>query len=345
MASSPVFSVVIATYNRADLVTQTIESVLRQTEDSFEIIVVDDGSVDDTRQVLVAYEDRIRYFFQENRGMAGARNRGIQEARGEFVALLDSDDLWEPRYLEEVGKVFEEFPETGAVFVAEREIDAQGSRRPRVYSKRTDGRWFTPLGMISTDTRVGSGRPPVVRRSLLTEFGAYDEGLCGAWDSELWIRLSFQVPMTIVPEPLVLRRKHDSNYSSDMVKDGTAWLVFLNRIERDHPEFVREHVWAMRRARSKNLLRIGRSLLARVPEEPQSLPDARRHLVQSLLQYPLFLRAWSYLTISCVAPSAYQDLHNLGARVAGRMNLGPNRTPTAEPDHDRPRRTHVKRSS
>ena len=336
MATGPLFSVVIATYGRADFVTKTIDSVLRQTEESFEIVIIDDGSVDHTREALGPYEGRIRYFYQENQGMARARNRGIREARGEFVALLDSDDLWEARYLEEVRKVFEQYPETGAVFVAERDIDAQGVRRSRVYGKRSEGRWFTPISMISTDTRVGSGRLPVVRRALLTEFGAYDVGLCGAWDSELWIRLSFQVPMTVVPEPLVLRRRHKGNYSSDKVKDGKAWLVILDRVARDRPEFARDHAWALRRARSKSFLRVGRSLLARSAEEPDQLPEARHYLRRALLLYPLFLRAWSYLAIGLAAPSSYQRLHDLGVRIVDRMNLGPRRTlrtPPAEPDH------------
>ena len=160
MESSPTYSVVIPTYNRSHYVVEAVESALAQTTGDLEVIVVDDGSQDGTVDALSPYMDRIRYLFQENRGMAAARNRGIDEARGEFVGLLDSDDRWEPELLADVREIFDNHPETGAVFLAEREMDHRGNLCPRVFSKRTPGLFFTPEGMIGRDTRVGSGRPP-----------------------------------------------------------------------------------------------------------------------------------------------------------------------------------------
>lgn len=330
MPRDPLFSVVIATYNRAAFVREAVDSVLAQTETDFELIVVDDGSNDGTREALATYGDRLRYVFRENTGMAGARNRGIREARGELIALLDSDDLFLPRCLEAGRKLFELHPRAGAIFLAERIFDEAGEVQPRVYSKRSEGAWFTPMGMITTDTRVGSGRPPIVRRALLEEFGGYDEGLCGAWDSELWIRLSFKTPMTILEEPLILKRVHGENFSADRVKDGLAWLEILDRVERDHPELAAENTWALRRDRGKQHVRIGASLLARSAEDRRSLSEARRHLLLGLRHYPLFLRAWSYLLTSLLGPGAYSWLHALGARTVKRLNLGPRRLPAVQ---------------
>ena len=111
MTSSPVFSVIIPTFNRADLVLNAVISVLEQTFSNYEVVVVDDGSTDETRALLQPYADRIRYFYQENAGVSAARNRGIAESRGEYLAFLDSDDLFAPRMLEEAKRTFECHPE------------------------------------------------------------------------------------------------------------------------------------------------------------------------------------------------------------------------------------------
>ena len=303
--TQPLFSVVIPTYNRARFVPEAVQSVLDQTLSRVEVIVVDDGSSDNTGEVLRDFGDRISYIQQENRGMAAARNRGIAEARGEFIGLLDSDDVWQPPLLERVKQVFDEHPQAGAVFLAEREIDCSGNIRPRVHSKRTPGKFFTPEGMIGRDTGVGSGRPPVVRRSIFDLHGLYDESLCGAWDCELWIRYCFDVPMALLEEPLVLRRVHDDNYSSDQIKDSRAWLAILERVAERHPEFPAEHPRTFRRTLGKNHLRLGRELLARSAVEPDLRGEARRHLKRSIRTYPWFGRAWSYLLWSYLMPESY----------------------------------------
>ncbi len=303
--SEPLFSVVIPTYNRARYVAEAVQSVLDQTQPGVEVIVVDDGSQDNTADVLRQFGDRISYIQQENRGMAAARNRGIDEARGEYVGLLDSDDLWQPALLERVKEVFDEHPEAGAVFLAEQEFDCRGNIDPRVHSKRTPGKFFTPAGMIGRDTGVGSGRPPVVRRRIFDLHGTYDESLCGAWDCEIWIRYSFDVPMALLEEPLVLRRVHDDNYSSDQVKDSRAWLAILERVAERHPEFPAQHPRVYRRTLGKNHLRLGRELLARSAVEPELRREARRHLWSSIRTYPWFGRAWSYLAWSYLTPESY----------------------------------------
>jgi len=303
--AAPAVSVVIPTYNRARYVVEAVRSVLDQTDPDFELIVVDDGSTDGTRTALAPYLDRLRYVAQENRGMASARNRGIREARGGLVALLDSDDRWEPRLLAAVRAAFASDPEVGAVFVAEREMDESGRVLPRVHGKRTPGDLFTPEGMIGVDTRVGSGRPPVARRDLFGKLGFYDEELGGAWDCDLWIRWSFHTRMRIVPEPLVVRRKHAGNFSGDRAKDALAWLEILRRVERDHPDFVAGHPGTFRRAVGKNHLRLGRELLARSGGDPAAVRAARDELRKAVGAYPWFLRAWSYLAWSFVAPGTF----------------------------------------
>ena len=96
----PKVSVVIPTYNRAHLICETIDSILAQTYKDYEIIVVDDGSTDNTQEVLKRYGDKVRYFYQQNQGQASAWNFAVRQSSGEYIALLDSDDLWLPQKLE-----------------------------------------------------------------------------------------------------------------------------------------------------------------------------------------------------------------------------------------------------
>lgn len=305
MSAEPFFSIVIPTYNRARYVVEAVESVLAQSFAAVELIVVDDGSQDDTPQVLAPFAGRVRLIRQDNAGMAAARNRGAREARGTFVGFLDSDDLWEPTLLESAHRMLLEHPEVGALFVAEREFDDSGRVGSKVYTKRTPGPLFTSEGLVGRDTRVGSGRPAICRRALFEELGGYDPSLPGTWDCDLWIRFSFHAPMMLLPEALVLRRIHPGMNSADKLLDADGWLRLLEKLEREHPEFVRAHPRTYRRTRAKNLLRRGRELLVRSARQPELAAGARAALRASIKENPLVPRAWLYLAVGSVAPGSY----------------------------------------
>ena len=305
MPAPPLVSIVIPTYNRDDLVAQAIDSALAQTHPRCEVIVVDDGSTDRTPEVLARYAGKITAIRQDNKGLSGARNTGIRAAKGEFVGFLDSDDVWEPRLVEEALKLFAAYPKVGAVFLAERDIDLSGRIDPKVHGKRTPGLFFTPEGMIGRDTGVGSGRPPIARRDLLLTHGVFDESFRNFADCEMWIRHSFHFDMAILAEPLVLRRVHPGNVSADFAKDAVHWLRILDAVERDHPEFAAAHDAVMRRTRGKQHLRIGREYLARSRRDKTLLPESRQHLEDALRLWPRFYRGWAYLVWSYLAPSTY----------------------------------------
>ena len=302
---TPTFSVIIPTYNRAGLVVQAVESVLSQTFDDHEIIVVDDGSTDDTYRVLEPYFSQICYVRQENRGLAGARNRGIREAQGEFLAFLDSDDLFEPRMLEVVLETFQSHPSAGGVATAEWEVRNGGRPDARIITKRSPGEFFSSDSLMKRDTRVGCGRPAVVRRRLVEELGGFDESMRCAVDCELWIRYSFHMPIVHQPEPLVLRRVHDSNLSLNRKQDARDWLEILKRLEHEHPEFVREHQAIYRKALAKNYLRYGREVLAEESLNTELLSEARSALSSACRLSPWWLRPRVYLLWSRIAPSTY----------------------------------------
>ncbi|HXT53265.1 MAG TPA: glycosyltransferase family A protein, partial [Candidatus Eisenbacteria bacterium] len=116
MSRSPAVSVVVATYNRAKLLRETIDSILHQRFQDYELIVVDDGSTDDTRAMLAGFGSRIRYFYQENRGPSAARNAGVRHAVGRWISIQDSDDLCAPNHLECLYGYVTDRPHYGMVF-------------------------------------------------------------------------------------------------------------------------------------------------------------------------------------------------------------------------------------
>lgn len=123
---TPLVSVVVTAYNHGRFIQETLRSVFAQTYSNFEVIVVDDGSIDDTSTKLQEFNDRILYIHQENQGVAGSRNTGIQKAQGEFIALLDGDDLWEPGKLEIQTESLERSPRAGFSAVNGQEFDQNG---------------------------------------------------------------------------------------------------------------------------------------------------------------------------------------------------------------------------
>ena len=114
--SAPLVSVIVPTYNRAVLLSEAVNSVLLQTYQNIEIIVIDDGSTDDTTEVMATFGDRVRYTRRPNAGVNAARNLGLKQARGEFIALLDSDDLWAPFKIELQVRLLRTFTDVGFTF-------------------------------------------------------------------------------------------------------------------------------------------------------------------------------------------------------------------------------------
>lgn len=181
-------SVIIPTYNRAQYIAAAIDSVLGQTYPDYEIIVVDDGSTDNTRQVLSRYGERIRYIYQKNSKEGAARNNGIRHAQGEFVALLDSDDLWLPHKLERDVALFAADMGIGVVYSLAEYITSDG--KPVGWKPL---RWYEGdvLEKLALENFV-SLSTAVVRRACFEEVGYFNEDrqLSGSVDWEMWMRLA-----------------------------------------------------------------------------------------------------------------------------------------------------------
>lgn len=205
----PTVSVVIPTFNRGHLVTNAIESVLNQTFAAHEIIVVDDGSTDDTSDKLKPYEHRIQYFYQDNRGVSAAQNKGIELARGEWIAILASDDLWLPSKLErQVMAVAELGPQFGACFTdcgffGNSLESASAFERANFASASKVGPLRHPFECILARHAAIYVQSLLVRRSLLAALEGFDERMVVAEDTDLIFRLAFLTELCFVNEVLV----------------------------------------------------------------------------------------------------------------------------------------------
>lgn len=204
-ALHPTVSVVIPLYNARDVIAQTIGTVLAQTWKDYEIVVVDDGSRDGSGDLVRAFGDRVRYIRQENTGVAGARNRGIKESTGEYIAFLDHDDLWHPTKLEKQVVVLAQRPEVGLVITGIMHIRSDGTPTGDLGRAYNPGDRFYHVfvkGYVPTPSSA------MIRRSVFDVAGIFDSEFhsAGLDDHELWPRIAMVCEIAAVEEPLTYHR-------------------------------------------------------------------------------------------------------------------------------------------
>lgn len=222
-------SVVIPTYNSAHYIQEAIDSVLRQTYLPVEIIVVDDGSTDDAREVLKDFIEskKISYILKKNGGPASARNLGIQHSNGEFVAFLDADDIWESDKLEKQMKFFVD----SAVGLVYSDMVFFGAKtKNTTHSESTKG-FFR--GSVARQLIINNFIPTssvVVRRSIFDSTGYFNEqkDLIAIEDYDMWLRIAPFYIMEYVPESLVHYRLHDAQISSTRYLSVVRNLILLH---------------------------------------------------------------------------------------------------------------------
>jgi glycosyltransferase involved in cell wall biosynthesis len=226
----PAVSVVIPAYNAAWCVRKAVDSVLAQDFRDVELIVVNDGSTDDTLAVLRSYGDAIRVVDQRNGGMSNARNAGIRAARGEFLAFLDSDDWWLPGKLGRQVELLRTRPDLGFCSCAARVEDMQGRLLNLWECPAWEGPFVAHLFGSSADV-PGSCSAVLARRDLVLQVGAFDETLRGAEDPDLWIRLAAVSGYACLPEPgvVVLRRPGSVSRNLEAMRDSTLRMMRKNR--------------------------------------------------------------------------------------------------------------------
>jgi GT2 family glycosyltransferase len=230
MTYAPLVSVVIPAYNAAWCVRKAIDSVLAQDFRHFEVIVVNDGSTDDTAAVLSAYGDLIRVVHQANGGMSSARNAGIRAARGELIAFLDSDDWWLPGKLGCQVELMRARPDVGFTSAAARVEDPEGRLVNLWGCGQWDGSFLAHLFQNNGGIAGGSSAL-MVRRAVLESTGGYDETLGGVEDADLWMRLAAVTQYACIPEPqvVVLRRPGSVSRNIEGMRTGAIRVMKKNR--------------------------------------------------------------------------------------------------------------------
>jgi glycosyltransferase involved in cell wall biosynthesis len=334
-------SVVIPTYNRARWLPSAVQSVLSQTHPPAEVVIVDDGSKDETPQVCAAFPAPVRCVRQENAGAALARNRGIREASREWVAFQDSDDLWTPDKLEVQREALRLRPEAGWCITGFSIIDEAGQPRGEGPAFEDHFPVFREEGssveaffgrFFDSGTVVAAGRShrifwgdafpalflgnfafpqgTVVRRDLLQRLGGFDPAYRFAEDTNLFHRLAAEAPLVVVMTPLF--RYRVGSYDSIIKPGNTVPLIefslksldeCLARVGRAPEAVLRSH----RRGRERLLLRLAYSHLSN--HEPAA---ARRALRTTWSEGGgRSLRAASIFTASCLPAAALRAAHRV----------------------------------
>jgi glycosyltransferase involved in cell wall biosynthesis len=261
----PAVSVIMPVYNVEAYIGDAVRSVLAQSFRDFELVIVDDGGADGSLAICRRFDDpRIRIVTQRNRGLAGARNTGIAQGRGRYVALLDSDDLWEPRKLAVHVAHLDSCPDVGASYGGSEFIDDAG-RRLGIYQRPKIG-IASPKDVFCGRT-ISNGSVPVFRREMLEE-GAlpgdragrtyyFDETLRRSEDVECWTRLALtsRFKFDSVPEILTLYRVNSGGLSADVVRQLASWDEVCAKMERIDPTFIAAHG---REARGRELRYLAR---------------------------------------------------------------------------------------
>ncbi len=230
----PKVSVIIPTYNCAQYISEAMESALAQSYQDFEILIIDDGSTDNIKDVIKGYLDnfpnKVRYIFQENHGLANARNTGIQNAKGEFIALLDADDRWLPDRLEIGVREIEADPTVGLVhanitFMTE---EWKSIRTPRRNKEFLSGYIFEHIFLRHADISC----PTILfRKECCRQVGVFDENLTrlGCEDRDLWLRIAQKYRFQYVDKILAHYRVRKASMSNNLEKMLKAQLYVIDK--------------------------------------------------------------------------------------------------------------------
>lgn len=253
----PNISICIPTYNREYLLKETLESVFAQSYKDFEVVIVDDGSTDGTREMLEKNGFNVRYYWQENKGDAAARNKLIELAEGKYISFLDSDDLLYPDAIERMAAAMPKDCEDVIVYGPYTAIDENGNllrrRKKKLYNGKITKHLFEDILIHS----CGSLFP----KRILIEAGRFDTSLNVCSDYDLWLRLSLKYNFIKIKKPVFKRRRHKGNISKiNYANRSTEYKVLENFYFKGGGSEVIPYKWAMTRL-SKELYRVSRSAI------------------------------------------------------------------------------------
>jgi glycosyltransferase involved in cell wall biosynthesis len=244
-AGIPKVSVIIPAHNAERYIRDSLDSVLAQSYSDLEVIVVDDGSTDGTRDAVLAVKGPIRCLTQVNAGPSAARNAGIAAARGELICFLDADDLWTPDKLQRQVAFMEEHPEVGLVFSDEEEFDDAGVHCPSLLATTRYGSGLGPKQHIEgafqklLEENFIPTSTVMARRRCFDAAGLFDVALRAAEDRDMWARIAVTFPLVCMPERLGSKRVVAGSASRDVETTLRSRILHWTKARRLFPELAR----------------------------------------------------------------------------------------------------------
>jgi len=233
----PEVSIVIATYNRAKLLSATLDSILNQKFRDFEVIVVDDGSSDETARVVESYGHRVKYLYQKNQGPSAARNFGVRHAMAEWISIQDSDDLCLPNHLDVLHGYVKSHSKVGMVFANGDYLGGPVHNRQTIIPESKSVRLASrPIRLEDLfDKSIVRLQAGLIAKKSYDEIGGHDESLRICMDLDLAFRIWASYPMAYLDQVVFSYRKHDGNISADQERRLCENIRVIEKLRRDHP--------------------------------------------------------------------------------------------------------------
>lgn len=298
----PTVSVIIPTYNRAHLVGRAVRSVLAQTYQDFEVIVVDDGSVDNTQEMMKGFNEKGIIYIKHpsNKGVSAARNTGIKHAKGKYVAFQDSDDEWLPDKLEKQIRVFENAkPDTGLIYTGMWRI--KNNRKKFIPGHAIKKREGNIHDILLERCFVGTPTT-LIRKECFKRIGMFDENLRCADDWDMWIRISEHYAFAYIDEPLVISHCQPDSISQDRDTGPKASEMIL---AKHYGKFSKD-----KRLLGKRLYWIGNLFCYK-----GDMSQGRKYFLRSLRSYPLNIKCLIAFVLSFFGKRAYSQAVRLKRNI------------------------------
>ncbi len=310
-------SVIVPTYNYGRFIEGCLNSIFSQTFKDFEVIVVDDGSTDGTGEIIKSYPRPVRSIYQENRGLPAARNRAIEASQGEYLAFLDSDDLWLPEKLGEQVRIMDGDRELGIVFSDASAFDGEKIIRESILEEESicTGHCFARLFMGNFLVM-----PTVmIRKSCLRQTGLFDETLPVVADYDLWLRISAFFRIGFVDRPLAMYRVHPSNMSKDFCRLLEDEIRVVQKVIELYPEKVKKLGKKVNMRLSSLYDQYGLEWV-----EKGEIGRATRCFLRAILEWPLSMRSFYYFMATLTGKRGFETLREF-KRSWLRLNRQVNR--------------------
>lgn len=290
--SMPLVSVIIPAYNSEKTLLQTVDSVLNQTYQNLELIVINDGSTDNTLAQLETVEDsRLKVFSYQNGGLATARNRGIERASGDYLTFIDADDLWTPEKVEQQVDALQKQPDAGVAYSWTRAMDSTGTLFYDGNSESYTGDVYAPLLRCNFIT---SGSNVMITKAAIATSGIFDSTLryCEDWD--YYLRLARTWPFVVVPRYQILYRQTAGSLSTNVANMEAAYETVCDRAFKN----VSPTIQALRPECLAHVKQYLAQLALKNACDRANLPVASRNLWQAVRLWPRILtetKTWKLL--------------------------------------------------